>query len=185
MLCSVYNPPAYLYRISSFRYVFLIYLGWLWVKEGVKIDWKMIVLSLISALSIIYFEYVSVYFKLNNEPWFFSTGWAYHRWPCYYFVSNGLIFILFQIYRRVRKYNKVDLYIKTLARSSYEIFLVQMSFIFLFKTEYLQFINSSSIQFIIRFVIIWVVSIIGGIFVNKAFNHLFNFRKQNVLKKTT
>ena len=40
ILCSLTQPPAWLYRILAIRYVFLIYLGWLWVKDGIKMDWK-------------------------------------------------------------------------------------------------------------------------------------------------
>ena len=85
IVVSVIDLPDSLYRLLAIRYLFLFYLGWIWVKEGIVIDTKMILISLISFLSIIYFEYISV----NDEILFYNTAWKYHRWPCYYFVAMG------------------------------------------------------------------------------------------------
>lgn len=174
LLCSLTHPPIWLYRILAVRYVFLIYLGRLWVKDGIKLDRKMVLLSMLSLLSIIYFEYVSIYFSINNEPLFFDTAWAYHRWPCYYYVSNGLVFVLYAIWQKLKRNNKFETCIKTLAKSSYEIFLVQMTVIYLFKPQHVPFVNSLYLQYAIRFVLIWLISIFGGIGVNILFNRIFN-----------
>ena len=174
ILCSLTQPPVWLYRILAARYAFLIYLGWLWVKDGIKLDWKMVLLSILSFLSIIYFEYISTYFSINNEPLFFNTFWRYHRWPCYYYVSNGLVFVLYVIWQRLRRNSKIDSYIKTLAKSSYEIFLVQMAFVYLFKSEYVPFFHSLYLQYSIRFILVWLISIFGGIWVNNLFNRIFS-----------
>lgn len=181
ILCSLTHPPVWLYRILAVRYVFLIYLGWLWVKDGIKLDWEMVILSILSMISIIYFEYVSPYFSINNEPLFFNTAWRYHRWPCYYYVSNGLVFILYAIWQELRRNNKIDSCIKTLAKSSYEIFLVQMTIIYLFKPEHVPFVNSFYLQYAIRFVLLWFISIFGGIWVNKLSNQIFN-KKHEIQK---
>lgn len=182
ILCSLTHPSVWFYRILAVRYVFLIYLGWLWVKDGIKLDWKMIILSIFSLLSIIYFEYVSVYFEINNEPLFFDTRWTFHRWPCYFFCSTGLIYVLHIIFQKLQKNERINSCIKILAKSSYEIFLVQMTFCYLFKPEHVPFVDNPYLQFAIRFILIWVVSIFGGIMVNKLFNRVFN-KKQVCTKK--
>ena len=174
ILCSLTQPPAWLYRILAIRYVFLIYLGWLWVKDGIKMDWKTIILSILSLHSIVYFEYVSVYFKINNEPLFFDTSWTFHRWPCYFFCSTGLIYVLHIIYQKLRNNDKINSCIKVLAKSSYEVFLVQMTFCYLFKPEHVPFVDNLYLQFAIRIVLVWVVSIFGGIVVNILYKRIFN-----------
>lgn len=82
---SVINFPDWIYRLLALRYFFLIFLAWIWVEKGINIDIKAIVLSLLSFLSIIYFEYYSI----NDEPLFYNTAWNIHRWPCYYYVAFG------------------------------------------------------------------------------------------------
>ena len=85
VFASLIDIPDSLYRLLAIRYIFLFYLGWIWVKEGVRINRTVALISLISFLSIIYFEY----FSTNDEILFYNTVWKYHRWPCYYFVAMG------------------------------------------------------------------------------------------------
>lgn len=91
MLFSIIDLPDFIHRLLAVRYFFLIYLGWIWVKEGIVINWKSSILSILSFLSAIYFYY----FSINDEPLFYQTGWAIHRWPCYYYVAiwGGVSFV--------------------------------------------------------------------------------------------
>lgn len=163
IICSFLQPPEWLYRILSIRYVFLIYLGWIWVKEGIKIDKKMIILSGISMLTIIYFENIAVNYSINNEPWFFNTLWYSHRWPCYFYVAFGLVFMLHFIWRHLRN-TWVNKCISVLSKSSYEIFLMQMATICIVNALNL---NMSSI---LKIALIWIISIIGGIGLSSIIN---------------
>lgn len=162
--CSLIQLPEWLYRILAIRYVFLIYLGWIWVKDGIKMNWKWITVSLISMLAIVYFENVSVYYSINNEPWFFSTLWYSHRWPCYFYVAFGFVYLLYLFWKQVNRYESVGKCIKVLSKSSYEIFLMQMATICI--------INSSvfNIPTVLRIVLIWFISIFGGIGINLLLN---------------
>lgn len=85
MLFSVIDLPDGLYRLLAVRYIFLLYLAWLWVKDGIVINRLTVFLSILSFLAIVYFEYFSV----DDEILFYKTAWKYHRWPCYFFVANG------------------------------------------------------------------------------------------------
>ena len=84
-VASIIDFPDLLYRLLAIRYIFLLYLAWLWVKTGIVINAKTITLSLLSMLSIVYFEFYSI----NDEPLFYNTAWKFHRWPCYYYVAIG------------------------------------------------------------------------------------------------
>ena len=169
ILCSLLQLPDWIYRLLAIRYVFLIYLGWEWVRDGIKLNWKMIALSVLSALTIIYFEDVSSFFHINNEPWFFNTAWKFHRWPCYYYCANGLVYLLYMVWRRIKNNAIIWKGVKILAKSSYEIFLVQMCAC-LIK-------GRLTIPTIAVVLIIWAISIAGGIALNMMINR---FLKKNV-----
>lgn len=176
VLCSWVNFPDTVYRVLCVRYFFLLYLGWLWVKEGIIINGYTISLSLLSLFSIIYFEY----FSIDDQPWFYSTSWKYHRWPCYFFVANGLTALLYIIYNSIKNRKIISKCVKHLAESSYEIFLIQMSLIWLFGFKSISFINRPLIQYIVWCSLIWTASILGGVLLNKLVN---NLRSSSVKKK--
>lgn len=159
VLFSLIHMPDYLYRLLAIRYLFLIWLGWQWVKDGVKINRLTSFLSFISLISIVYFEY----FSLDNEPLFFSTSWKYHRWPCYFFVAYGLTALLYLVWNKLKVMKSFRNVIVIIASASYEIFLIQMCLVYLFKYKSLSFIVDTRIQYLLWIIIVWSISLIGGI----------------------
>lgn len=159
ILCSLVQMPEWLYRLLAIRYLFLILLGWLWVKEGITFNRNMVFLSAVSALTIIYFEYVAEYYCIDNEPWFFQTGWTFHRWPCYFFCANGLVFLLYVIWEWLNKTVWINNLTKEFAKSSYEIFLVQMCVCF--AREFMH------MPVFLSIILVWAISILGGIAFNR------------------
>ena len=166
ILFSLIDFPDTIYRILAIRYIFLLYLGWLWVKDGVIINKTTMLLSALSLCAIIYFEYVPI----DNEPWFYSTGWRFHRWPCYFFVANGFIAILHYIWKFLKNNKFIVNAVKTIASATYEIFLVQMSVIYLFTTKSITFTSNIMLRYIIWLAIVWTISVGGGILINKIIN---------------
>ena len=166
ILFSLTDFPDTIYRILAIRYIFLIYLGWLWVKDGVTINKTTILLSVLSLCAIIYFEYGPI----DNEPWFYSTGWRFHRWPCYFFVANGFIAILHYVWKYLKNNKFIVNAVKTIASATYEIFLMQMSVIYLFTTKSITFTTNVMLRYIIWLVIVWTISVGGGILINKIIN---------------
>ncbi len=162
ILLSVFDLPDSVYRLLAIRYLFLIYLGYVWAREGVVINCKNIVLVSLSMVSIIYFEY----FMVNDEPIFYNTAWKFHRWPCYFYVAYGLVYILYTLYNSLSKNGFVSQVIKCLAKCSYEIFLIQMAVIVLLPTSYFH----SIFGYILRVVLIWIISILFGNLFNKYYN---------------
>lgn len=173
IFCSLTNPPDPLYRLLIFRYVFLIYLGFLWVKEGIVVNNKMFLLSILSLLAEIYF----LCFSMDNEPCFFNTNWSLSKWPCYYWVSNGLVCILYFVWKNLKKCQQVLKIVGALAKNSWEIFLMQMASIFIIKQEMIPVQNRTA-QYVLYMAIIWTVSIWGGYLLNKLWSNVLYGNKQ-------
>lgn len=171
IVCSIIDIPNWIYRLLAIRYLFLIYLAWIWVEKGITLDGKAIVLSLLSFLSIIYFEYYSI----NDEPLFYKTVWKFHRWPCFHYVAIGGGYLLYMLWNLASKNHFVKSTVKMLAKCSYEIFLIQMVVCATFPS--LSFIQNDVSRVLTRIVLIFAISIIGG--------HVFNrYYKTLVLKRT-
>lgn len=167
ILPSVINMPDSIYRLLAIRYFFLIYLGWIWVKDGIVINNKTILLSLASMATIVYFEY----FYVPTEPYFYDTAWRFHRWPCYYYVSHLLCYVIYLIYHKVSDSQLVMRSIMLLAKCSYEIFLLQMIILSIFPA--MTFIENHYLRFCIRTTIIFTLCIYGG--------YLFNGMKGRIM----
>lgn len=66
MICSIIHMPEQLYRSLALRYVFLILLGYLWVKQGIVLNKRTIALAVCSILATLFFSYTN----FDLEPFF-------------------------------------------------------------------------------------------------------------------
>ncbi len=160
------NLPDPIHRLLAVRYLFLIYLSWRWVKEGIVINKTTVILSVLSGLSIAYFFYCN----FNIEPLFYTTGWSYHRWPCYFYVSTLLCYILHIMYVSISKISFIDKIIKFLAKCSYEIFLVQMAVIALLPR--FGFIGKKYLAISLWITVVWTLSLAGGYVFNRVYSNI-------------
>lgn len=168
IFCSLVNMPDWLHRLLAIRYFFLIFLAWKWVKDGLQMTKTNWILSILSAVSIIYFEY----YAADLEPLFYKTAWSYHRWPCYFYVAFLMTFLLNRVYLTVRNIHIVDCSVKLLSKCSYEIFLVQMAAC-MFIPSIIEFQNKY-LNFGLEVFIIFVVSIFGGYIFNVSYNRVIS-----------
>ena len=167
ILCSVAGISENLYRLLAVRYVFLIYLGWVWVDKGIVLNVKTVLLSLLSLGTIVFFYY----FYRPMEPWLFdSPGWSFHRWPCYFYVSTLMCGLLYFLYRLLSRSRICERAVRMLARCSYDIFLMQMLVIRLLprRTSF-AFISDASLRAWVRILVIWILSLLGGYLLNKLY----------------
>ena len=125
ILCSIINMPEFIYRLSFIRYIFLIYLGYIWAEKGIIINKKTIFLSIISIIFISYFNF----FDYDLEPIFFTSGWKIFHWICYFYPATILVFFIKKLYDALPQ-RYID-FINKCGKYSYEIFLWQM-FVFTF-----------------------------------------------------
>lgn len=159
IICSITNLPDSAYRLLCLRYIMLIWFGWMWVHEGIVMNIKMIVASIISLCIIIYLEY----FGGDHEPWLYDTVWATHRWICYFWVSWLFVWMLHGVYRWLSCKAFVERSVRVLAAASYEVFLIQMAYYAIIPFCRLAFITNVVMHYVIWFMLAFVVSIAGGV----------------------
>ena len=175
VLESCIDLPEPVHRLLAIRYLFLIYLTWRWVKYGIIINKLTILISVLSGLSIAYFAYCST----SNEPLFYTTAWSYHRWPCYFYVSTLLSYILHVIYTKISQVALIDKAVKFVAKCSYEIFLLQMAVIALLPN--FSFLKNKYGALVLSVISVWTLSLVGGYLFNKLYS-IFLKRIDNYVK---
>ena len=178
ILFSVIDLPDGIYRLLAVRYIFLFYFAWVWVKDGIVINILTTLLSVLSFIAIIYFEY----FSIDDEVLFYKTAWKYHRWPCYYFVAIWGGYLLRMLYESLCSIKYIMKSTRLLAKCSYEIFLVQMIVLSVYPSGYIKDliimsgINSQVmvdfVQLIIRILVVFNFSIFLGYYFNLYYNKL-------------
>lgn len=177
---SVIDLPDGLYRMLAVRYLFLLYLAWIWVRNGIVINKSTVLFSVLSFLAIIYFEY----FSIDDEVLFYKTAWKYHRWPCYYFVANGGGYLLNVFFKSIQNKGYIMKSIRILSKISYEIFLVQMLVVCAYPGNYINdsilmcgvdnYILVVFLQLTVKILIVFTLSIYLGYYFNIYYNKLVN-----------
>lgn len=168
VLAACVNLPDYLYRLLAIRYSFLIFFGFLWVREGIVIGKKEILLGTIGFLSVLYFTC----FYEPLEPIFFDTNWKTDRWICFLFVMYLFVPLLFLLWKKLN--NRIVTAIQFLGKCSYEIFLMQMLLCVAIKPEMINsYVGNEIISLVLYVLIVMMMSIMGGVFYyRKKFNCL-------------
>ena len=161
--CSSFSMPEWLYRLSCLRYLFLVYLGWLWVRNGIVVSYKTILLSIISIAFVLFFSHSN----LDLEPLFFNTDWKTHRWVCYFYVASLLPFLLYLVFKICDSIELIKRLYSTIGSSSYEIYLMQMGVCMFASSIIGFFLGHPWYSLILTIVLELVVSILLGIGLNR------------------
>ncbi len=149
--------------------MFLIPLALIWVDKGVELKTKNVILSIGSIAAVIFFSFS----KLNLEPLFYQTGWAIHRWICYFYIPILLTYALWLVFNQLKKSEKILHAIKEIAKCSYEIYLFQMLVFVAFPLSRLSFIESVYLRLPLWMVLTVLISIYGGILINRILQRLY------------
>lgn len=124
IICSLFfdNLPMHvlLYRLFAGRYLFLIPLGLFCFDFPIKMNWKRLVLSLIS----IVFIYIERYTDIDLTPVFYKSQWPGFHWLAFFYTAFLFVFILQWLYNVLHE--KVKKVLVVFGQSSYEIYIVQM-----------------------------------------------------------
>lgn len=120
--CMYIDMSEPIYRLTCFRYIFLIYLGYLWTtnKMSKYITRRQVMISLASVLALLILYYTTGSLK----PFLHDTEWRSFHWICYFWVALMLPWLIWKLYDRLPQ--KIKNIIGEIGRWSYEIFLLQM-----------------------------------------------------------
>lgn len=140
LLCSLYNLNEHTYKFLFLRYLFLIYLGYQWAVSNILLDKKTILLSIVSILAIIAFDYGN----LNLQPFFYGSSWKCFHWISYFYTSSLLIFMLHFIHNRLN--TRLRNIIQKVGRHSWEIFCLQMVVFYFLSPASFACISSPMLQ---------------------------------------
>lgn len=173
ILFSLVDFPDRIYRLLAVRYLFLVPLALIWLEDRVELNVINVILSLLSIAAVIYFSF----FHFDLEPFFYNTGWSFHRWICYFYLPYLLTFALWFLFSKIRKYDWIETAIKEIAKSSYEIYLIQMLVFVFFPMYRLSFIQPAIIRVPIWMMLTFALSIIGGILMNRIMQKLLLKKK--------
>jgi len=122
IICAITAMPEWIYRLTFFRYIFLLYLGNLLARKGYILNRTTMLLSIISVTSVFFFAY----FSFDSSPIFYNVeAWASCHWICYIYISFFMIVGLKYIYMFTRK-STFSTIVRLLGKYSYEIFLFQL-----------------------------------------------------------
>lgn len=123
-ITCITHCPDNIYRITFFRYTFLILLGYLLATKGLKLNKYTICMGIISII----FIYLFCYTNTNLEP-FFCTSlviWPLCHWVCYIYIAYLFLPFLKYTFYKLTTFNAFLTYIEDIGKYSYEIFLFQI-----------------------------------------------------------
>lgn len=126
IFCSLTKTPDPLYRLLCLRYIFLLYLGYLWVKQGILLTKKTTALAVMSSILILALYFIHKLNPVYNfEPWIYNTDWTIFHWFTYFLPWSLIAFAICKCYQ-LNPENKINKFVLLCGKRSYEIFLFQM-----------------------------------------------------------
>jgi len=161
LICSITQCPDNIYRITFFRYTFLIFIGFLLATRGLTLNRLTILGGIISLV----FLYLFAYTKINMEPLFCThlSLWPLCHWVCYPYIAYFFLPFLKYTYTKLRRYSYITAYIEKIGRYSFEIYLFQIFYYATFSIyvgQALTFIGSYSAQRILYVIISTTICVV-------------------------
>lgn len=126
--CVISCPDAF-FRITFFRYTFLIFMGYLLAKKGIPFNKTTLMLSAISMVFIYLFNYTTY-----DWGYLFCTtfdNWSSCHWVCYIYITILFLYIIKILYHKLGYSLKTG--IENIGKYSYEIYLFQMFYFAIIK----------------------------------------------------
>ena len=122
VLCAVCDMPEWIYRLTFFRYLFLIYLGELLASKGLVLNGKTMLIVVVSILSTVVF----VYYHIGDNPLTYHVdAWSTCHWICYFYMVYLVMFLIKFIYSCIQN-SFLVCYFKQIGKYSYEIYIFQL-----------------------------------------------------------
>lgn len=147
LICSITQCPDNIYRITFFRYIFLIFIGYLLATKGLELN----KLTTLGGIISMVFLYLFAYAGINMEPLFCThlSLWPLCHWVCYLYIAYFFLPFLKYTYTKLRRYSSITTYIEKIGKYSYEIYLFQIFYyatLSIYVGKILSFIENYPIQ---------------------------------------
>lgn len=164
-ITSITHCPDNIYRITFFRYTFLIFIGYILATKGLVLNKYTILGSIISII----FIYLFAYTRIDMEPLFCThlDLWPLCHWICYIYIAYFFLAFLKYTYNKCSYLHHAVGYIQNIGKYSYEIYLFQIFYyatfsIFVGKT--LAYITNYPIQRILFIIISTTICVIPVVY---------------------
>lgn len=172
LLCSLTQCPDNIYRVVFFRYIFLIFIGYLLATEGLELNKLTITAGIFSVL----FIYLFAYKGYNMEPFFCThlSLWPLCHWICYIYIAFLFLAFLKYIYSKLVTHHKVLTYIVKIGKYSYEIYLFQIFYyatISIYVGQSLSLIRYYPIQRILYILVSTAICIVPIVYLKSKRQH--------------
>ena len=124
IVCSLTHCPDNIYRILFPRYIFLIFIGYLLVTKGLRLNKLTITAGIFSLI----FIYLFAYSRCDMEPVFCTSLvlWPLCHWICYIYIAYFFLAFLKYTYSKLTFCDRFISCIKIIGKYSYEIYLFQI-----------------------------------------------------------
>ena len=171
-LCCIIQCPDYIYRITFFRYLFLIFIGYILVTKGLVVTKHTICGIIIS----VFFLYLFNYTNIDMEPIYYTSisNWKCCHWICYIYIAYFFLWFLKYTHKKLSKYKKIQEFFVSMGRFSYEIYLFQIIYyatISIYVSKALSSVEYYPIRHILYIVISTIICLLPAIL--KCRNKLF------------
>lgn len=166
--CSITHCPDNIYRIVFFRYIFLIFIGYLLATKGLVLNKVTIIGGIIS----MFFLYLFAYTRIDMEPWFCThlDLWPLCHWVCYIYIAYFLIAFFKYTHTKLRRFPTINSYIEKIGKYSYEIYLFQIFYyatLSVYIGKILTFIGNYPTQRILYVLISTAICVIPVVYFKK------------------
>ncbi len=182
VLCSVLSLPEWGYRLLFIRYIFLIYLGYLLIEKGVVLNIVTITLSVISLISVYYFEIRAI----ECYPFFYdSADWRTCHWICYFYIAYPMLYFLCRFFYWLPPDSKIEDVVCKMGQHSYAIYIFQLVYFNVFAplvTEGLSYIGHPLVERVVNIFVIVTVCVLPVLrFVSGLSNRTIMLRVSGLL----
>lgn len=165
---SVTHCPDNIYRITFFRYTFLIFLGYLLASKGLVFNRLTVIGGVIS----MFFLFLFAYTRLDMEPLFCThlDLWPLCHWVCYIYIAYFFLGFLKYTYARLSHYPTITNYIEMIGKYSYEIYLFQIFYYATFSIylgEALTYIGYYPVMRVLYVLISTVICVVPIVYLKK------------------
>ena len=165
LVTCIFHCPDNIYRITFFRYTFLVFIGYLLATNKIELTKVTLCWGAIGILSLYIFNYTST----DLEPLFYTSlsNWRYCHWICYLYIAFFFLAFLKYTYSKLGTHLHIRTYIGKIGKYSYEIYLFQIFYyatISIFVGKALAYITNYPIQRILFVIISTTICVVPVVY---------------------